>query len=59
MAAGLKHAVADPSRTLTWATAALLYGGAAVFCMAFGFTRWVMWRHPSWRMGLGVLIIAL
>ncbi len=60
VAVGLRESIAVPTRPLGWGVAGLLYGGAATYLAAFGFTRWTMFRLVSWtRLAAAGVVLAL
>lgn len=63
VAVGLDEAVAHYSERMPVAVTGLLFGGAALYLAAFGYTRWAMFRRVAvWRLsaaGLAVLLSPL
>jgi low temperature requirement protein LtrA len=60
IAVGLHGAVAEPLHQLSWGTAGLLFGGAALYLAAFGFTRWSMFRLVSrTRLTAAAIVLAM
>ncbi len=59
-AVGLHESIAHPGHELSWAYAALLVGGVALYLASFGFTRWAMFRLVSWtRLTAAAVVLAL
>lgn len=60
LAGGLTEVVAHPGAHLHVDTAALLFGGCALYLAAFGYTRWMMFRLWSkTRLAAGAAALAL
>jgi low temperature requirement protein LtrA len=60
IAVGMEETVAHPDHHLTWSVLGLLYGGAALFLAAFGYTRWMMFRLVSTtRLAAALCVLAL
>jgi low temperature requirement protein LtrA len=59
-ASGLADVMAHPTAHLHIDTAALLFGGCALYLATFAYTRWRMFRRVStWRLGGAVVILVL
>ncbi|MGW2545799.1 low temperature requirement protein A, partial [Kitasatospora sp. NPDC001574] len=60
VAVGFGETVADPRRALGAGTVALLYGGCGLYLLAFGYTRWMMFRRvATTRIVAAAVVLAL
>ncbi|MEV6299696.1 low temperature requirement protein A [Actinoplanes sp. NPDC051861] len=60
VAVGLAEVVSHPGEHLHTDSAALLFGGTALYLGTFGYTRWRMFRVPGWgRVIAAVVALAL